>query len=77
MKGEKMTLENSIDFENPNELDEFYARAMEKIRNRLKEAQSEFQRTLNEVMNGWEGNAVEKWLFGFFYWKNLQKTENM
>ena len=72
-----MTLENSIDFENPNEQEEIYARAVENIRKRIKEAQSELQSTLNEVMNGWEDNAVEKWLFGVFYWKNLQKTENM
>ena len=38
---------------------------LEGIRARLEKARNEFQKTLEEVMSDeWEGNGLEKWLFG-------------
>ena len=38
---------------------------LEGIRARLETARNEFQKTLEEVMSDeWEGNVLEKWLFG-------------
>ena len=55
----------SENFPEPGKLEEIYERALANIRERMKTAHNEFQKTLEEVMSDeWEGNGFEKWLFG-------------
>ncbi len=60
-----MDVNNLAPFPEPGKLEEIYERALANIRERLETARNEFKETLEEVMSDeWEGNVLEKWLFG-------------
>ena len=67
-KGGQMTQKSrmtNIEFDLPANLELELKELLEGIRERLETARSEFKETMEEVMSDeWEGNGLEKWLFG-------------